>query len=233
MTDSCTLSRISINGYLTFINYSFKLIFYLCIQNLTDMSDTESCIVSFLTDTDSLHISLSCMINSLNTVNVIVEFTLNYRFKIRLHSLSRYFYHVSDRILASQFHFIYIWSYNCNLVVLYLIHASCLHKFCTIHTGTVELNLHIFTTDNLAFECRRKRNRNINIGNFDLNISGFQRNLIKISNIRACDQRTRNFCNVFIFIGNHRESKFDCSCTSSQNHIIDRFKRIDKCRYSL
>ena len=197
------------------------------------MSDTESCIVSFLTDTDSLHISLSCMINSLNTVNVIVEFTLNYRFKIRLHSLSRYFYHVSDRILASQFHFIYIWSYNCNLVVLYLIHASCLHKFCTIHTGTVELNLHIFTTDNLAFECRRKRNRNINIGNFDLNISGFQRNLIKISNIRACDQRTRNFCNVFIFIGNHRESKFDCSCTSSQNHIIDRFKHIDKCRYSL
>ena len=53
MTDSCTLSRIGINSYLTLVNYSFELILNLCIQNFSDMSHTESCIVSFLTDTDS------------------------------------------------------------------------------------------------------------------------------------------------------------------------------------
>ena len=173
------------------------------------------------------------MHNTLDAVQVVMELTLEYRLKVSLHALAGNLYHVADAVLAAYLELVEVRSDYFDLVVLNLRCVLCLNQLEAVHTGTVELNLHIFTTDNLAFECRRKRNRNINIGNFDLNISGFQRNLIKISNIRACDQRTRNFCNVFIFIGNHRESKFDCSCTSSQNHIIDRFKRIDKCRYSL
>ena len=73
MTDSCTLSRICINSNFTFINNCVKFILNLCIENFTDMFDLEACSKCIFADTDSLHISLSCMVYTFDTVDVVME----------------------------------------------------------------------------------------------------------------------------------------------------------------
>ena len=117
MTDSCTLSRICINSNFTFINNCVKFIFNLCIENFTDMFDLEACSKCIFADTDSLHISLSCMVYTFNTVDVVMEFTLDNRLEVRLHVLAGNLNNVCDAVLASFFHLINFRSYNCNLMV--------------------------------------------------------------------------------------------------------------------
>ena len=120
MTDSCTLSRICIDNNLTFINNCIELILNRCIKNFTDMFDSESCIKCVNADTDTLHITLSCMVYTLDTVDVVVEFTLDNRFKVRLHVLTCNFNNICNAVLAAEFHLIYFRSDQCDLVILYL-----------------------------------------------------------------------------------------------------------------
>ena len=101
MTDSCTLSRICINSNFTFINNCVKFILNLCIENFTDMFDLEACSKCIFADTDSLHISLSCMVYTFDTVDVVMELTLDNRFKVRLHVLAGNFNNICNAVLAS------------------------------------------------------------------------------------------------------------------------------------
>ena len=219
MTDSCTLSRICINSNFTFINNCVKFIFNLCIENFTDMFDLEACSKCIFADTDSLHISLSCMVYTFDTVDVVMELTLDNRFKVRLHVFTCNFNNICNAVLAAKFHVVYFRTNNCNLVVFYFTRFTCMYKLCTVYTGTIKFNLHVFTTDNLTFECRCKSNRDINVCNFDLDVTGFQRSCIPFGDVFLADKALRYSCNIFLVCDN-RESKSDSACTTSYDHII-------------
>ena len=219
MTDSCTLSRICINSNFTFINNCVKFILNLCIENFTDMFDLEACSKCIFADTDSLHISLSCMVYTFNTVDVVMEFTLDNRFKVRLHVLAGNFNNICDAVLAAKFHVVHFRTNNSNLVVFYFARFTCMYKLCTVYTGTIEFNLHVFTTDNLTFECRCESNRDIDVCNFNLDVTCFQRSCIPFGDVFLADQALRYSCNIFLVCDN-RESKSDSACTTSYDHII-------------
>ena len=140
MTHSGTLIRICIDSYLTLIYNSLELILYLSVKNFTKVFCSETCCKSIIADTDTEHIPLSCVIYTFNAVYIIVEFTLDNRFKIRLHLLTSYFYHVGKAVLASRFEAIDFRTYDSNLVILDLVHFLSLHKLYAVHTGTVKFH---------------------------------------------------------------------------------------------
>ena len=230
MTHSGTLIRICIDSYLTVIYNSLELILYLSVKNFTKVFCSETCCKSIIADTDTEHIPLSCVIYTFNAVYIIVEFTLDNRFKIRLHLLTSYFYHVGKAVLASRFEAIDFRTYDSNLVILDLVHFLSLHKLYAVHTGTVKFHTHIFTTNDLTFKGRRKCYRNIHLCDLDLDSSCFKGNLIKVSNVRTRDQGSWYFHNVLILIGDYRETKLDRTSTGCKNYIINRFESIYKCR---
>ena len=230
MTHSGTLIRICIDSYLTLIYNSLELILYLSVKNFTKVFCSETCCKSIIADTDTEHIPLSCVIYTFNAVYIIVEFTLDNRFKIRLHLLTSYFYHVGKAVLASRFEAIDFRTYDSNLVILDLVHFLSLHKLYAVHTGTVKFHTHIFTTNDLTFKGRRKCYRNIHLCDLDLDSSCFKGNLIKVSNVRTRDQGSWYFHNVLILIGDYRETKLDRTSTGCKNYIINRFESIYKCR---
>ena len=95
-------------------------------------------------------------------------------------------------MLGSNLECIEIRSDHFDLVILYFAHILGLYQLKAVYTGTVELNLHIFTTDDLALECRCVSNRDINICNLDLDVSCLKRGSIELGNIRLYDQALRN-----------------------------------------
>src|SRR5699024_5595460 len=98
-------------------------------------------------------------------VDVVMELTLDNRLKVRLHVLSSDFYNIGDGILTSQFHFVYVRTYNGDLVIFNLCSVYSLYQLSTVYTRTIKFNLHIAAADDLTFKCRSESNRNIDICN--------------------------------------------------------------------
>ena len=169
------------------------------------MFQTEACVKCFFSDTDTEHITLSCMVNSFDTVDIVMELTLDNRFEIRLHVLSGNFYNICNAVLASQFHFIYIRTNDSDLMVFDLGSIYSLYQLGTVYTGSVELYLHVAAADDLAFKCGSECYRDINICDLDLNVTGFQRSSVEFAYIRLADQALRNFCNTFL-VCDYREA---------------------------
>ena len=197
------------------------------------MFQTETSFECRDSDTDTLHISLSCMVYTLDAVDVVMEFTLDNRLEVRLHVLSSYFYYVSDAVLASKFHLIYFWTNHCNLMVFYFRKLTCLYKLCTVYAGTIKLNLHFFTTDDLTFKCRCECYRNVDVCNLNLDITSFKRSSVEFADIFLNDQALRYTEDILCLVCNYRESKCDCACSTSYDYVIQRCKCIYECRYTL
>ena len=197
------------------------------------MFDLESSLKSCLADTDTLHITLTCMIYTLDTVDVVVEFTLDNRLKVWLHVLSCNFYNVCNAVLAAKFHIINLRTNNCDLVVFDLRSITGMYKLCTVYTGTIELNLHIFTTDDLTLECRCESNRDINVCDLDLNVTSLKRSSVEFAYILLNDKALRYAEDILCLVCDNREAKCDCTCTTSYDHVIQRFECVNECRYTI
>ena len=228
MTDSCTLCRICVNLNLTFIYYGCELTLNLCVQNLTDVFCTETCCECILADTDTDHVTLSCMHDTLDTVQIGVELTLEYRLEVCLHVLSCYLYHISDALFASYRHLIHIRSDQLDLVILDLACFFCMYQLTAVYSGTVKLYLHIAAADDLAFESRCECYRNVDVCDLDLNVSCLKRSCVEFGNILLNDQALRN--TEGLLVCDNREAKCDCSCSTCYDHFIQRCKCINKCR---
>ncbi|CDB21338.1 unknown [Blautia sp. CAG:52] len=233
MTNSCTLCRVCVNNNFTFVNNCFKFIFNGCIQNFTDMFQTESCSKCVFADTDTLHISLSCMVYTFDTVDVVMEFTLDNRFKVRLHVFTGNFNNICNAVFASQFHVVYFRSYNCDLMIFDLAGINSMNQLSTVNTGTIEFNLHVTTTNDLTFECGCECYRDIDVCDLDLDITSFQRCCIEFAYIFLNDQALRNSCDIFCFVGDYRESQCDSTSTTCYDYVIQRSECVNECRYTL
>ena len=230
MTDSCTLSRICVDHNLTLVNYSIKLVLNLRVKNLTDMFNTEACIKCCMADTDTLHISLTCVVYTLNAVDVVMEFTLDNRLEVRLHVLAGNLNNVCDAVLASFFHLINFRSYNCNLVILNFRSITGMYKLCTVYTGTIELNLHIFTTDDLTLKCRCKCNRDINVCDFDLNITSLKGSSVEFAYVLLNNKALWYAEDVLCLVCDYREAKCDGASSASNYNVIQRSECVNECR---
>ena len=233
MTDSCTVFRIGVNLHLTLVNNCLKLVLYLCVQNFAQMFCPETCCKSIFADTDTDHITLSGMHYTFDAVQVAVEFTLEYRLEVGLHALSCNLYHICDAVFASNFEFVEVRSDHFDLVIFYLRHIFGLYQLTAVYTGTVEFYLHIAAADDLAFKCGRERNRNVDVCDLDLNIACFQRSRVEFADVFLDDQALRNRRNILVIVGDYREAKCDRACSACNDHVIQRLKCIDECRYTV
>ena len=233
MTHLGTQLRIGDNLNLALIYNCVKLILNSCVQNLTDVLCTEACVKSVLAYTDTDHITLTGMHNTLDAVQVVMELTLEYRLKVSLHALSGNLYHVADAMLAAYLELVEVRSDYFDLVILNLRRILCLNQLEAVHTGTVELYLHIAAADNLALECGCEGNRDIDLGNLNLNISCFNRSSVELGYVLLNDQALRYTEDVLGLVGNYRETKSDCACTASYDNIIQRLERIYERRYTV
>ena len=230
MTHSGTLSRIRVDRNLTLVNNCIELILYRSVKNFTDVFDTETSIESIFADTYTLHVTLTGMVYTLDAVDVVMEFTLDNRLEIRLHVFACNLNNISDAVLAAQLHLIYFRSYNRDLVILDLGSIHGLNQLAAVHTGTIELNLHVTTTDDLTLECGCECNRDIDIGDLDLNITSLKRGSIEFAYVFLYDQALRYA--EGLLIGDYREAKSDSACATSYDNRIQRSKSIYECRYT-
>ena len=159
-----------------------------------------------------------------------MEFTLEYRLEVGLHTLSCYFYYITDALFASYRHFVDVRSYQCDLVIFDLRCILCHNQLAAVYTGAVEFNLHIAAADDLTFKCRCECNRNVDVCDLDLDISCFQRSCVEFGNVRLNDQALWNFERIFVC--DYRETKCDRTCSTCNDNRIKRCKCIYKCRYT-
>ena len=159
-----------------------------------------------------------------------MEFTLEYRFKVGLHTLSCYFYYITDALFASYRHFVDVRSYQCDLVIFDLRCILCHNQLAAVYTGAVEFNLHISAADDLTFKCRCECNRNVDVCDLDLDVSCFQRSCVEFGNVRLNDQALRNLESIFVC--DYRETKCDRTCSTCNDNRIKRCKCIYECRYT-
>ena len=166
-----------------------------------------------------------------------MEFTLEYRLEISLHRLARYLYHIRNALLAAFRHFINIRSNDLDLVVFHFGSILRLYQLEAVHTGAVELYLHIAAADNFALKCGSKSNRNIDMCNFNLNVACFQGGRIELAYIRLHDQALRNLdiyclCGCHI-VGNYREAECNSTCAACNNNRVKRSECVYKRRHTL
>ena len=233
MTKFGTLCFISYDGNCTFIYYCVKLVLNVCVQNFCKVFCTETSLEGRFADTDTDHITLSGMHNTLYTVYIAVEFTLEYRLEVGLHVLSSYIYDVSDLLFASYFHLIEVRSDESELVILNLACVFGANQLKAVFSGTVELNLHITSTDDLALECRCEGYRDINLGNLNLNVTCLKRGSVEFGYVFLNDQALRHTEDVLSLVGDYRETKCDSACTASYYYVIQRFECVYECRYTI
>ena len=157
-----------------------------------------------------------------------MELPLKDRLEIRLQALTGNFNEHSKVHDTAHFHFINIRTDHFDLMILHLIQLAAADQFKTIHFRSIKVDLHIFLTDDLSFKCRGVCKRDIDICDFDLDISCFQGGLNEIFGIFLNDQRLRNTPHILGIIGDDRESQCDRAAAAGYGHISDRFKCIDE-----
>ena len=165
-----------------------------------------------------------------------MEFTFEYRLEIGLHGLTGNFYYISDALFAAFRHSIDVRSDQFDLMIFDLSCILGLYQLEAIHTRAVELYLHITAADDLAFECRCECNRNIDMSNFDFDISCFQGGCIEFSNIFLNDKALW-YTSVYGIHGcsivcDDREAKCDSSCAACNDDSIQRCKCVYECRHT-
>ena len=168
---------------------------------------------------------------TLDAVDVAVEFTLEYGLEVCLHVLSGNFYHVCDRLFASYRELIKVRSDNFDLVIFDLAHIFSMNKLYTVNTGTIELNLHVATADDLTLECGCESNRDIDLGDLDLDVTCFQRCSIEFADVFLYDQALRY--TEGLFVGNYREAKSDSAGTAGNDHFVQRSECVNESRYTV
>ena len=197
------------------------------------MFDLESCVECINADTDTLHITLSCMVYTLDTVDVVMEFTLDNRLKVSLHILTSNFNNICDAVLAAEFHLIYFRSNDCDLVVFDLRSITGMYKLCTVYTGTIELNLHVFTTDDLALECGCKCNRDIDVCDLDLNVTSLKGSSVEFAYILLNDKALWYTEDILCLVCDYREAKCDSTSSACNYNVIQRSECVNKCRNTI
>ena len=174
MTKSGTLNTICDDRYRAFINNCVELIHNVTVQYFCQIFCTETGLEGSFADTDTDHVTLSGMHHTFNAVKITVEFTLKYWFKVGLHILSCYIYNVCDLLFASNFHLIKVRSDQLELMIFYFRGLFGTYQLEAVYSGSIELYLHITTTDDLTFISGGKCNRNRDFCYFDLNVAKFK-----------------------------------------------------------
>ena len=162
-----------------------------------------------------------------------MELTLDNRLEIGLHGFSGNINHICDAVLASQLHLVHIRSHDGDLVILYLGSVFGLYQLGAVHTGSVELYLHVTTADNLTFKSGSKCHRDIDLGNFDLNVACLQGSSIELAYILLHNQALGYAEDILGLVGDYREAQSDSAGSAGNDHIIQRREGIDECRYTL
>ncbi len=212
--------RICDDLHLALVHDRVKIILDLRVQHLADVFRAESRLIGRVTDTDADHVALSGMHHALDAVDIAVELTLEHGLEIGLHVLSRYFHDVAQAVLASKLEAVEVRSDQLDLVVLHLGRLFGLHQLEAVHSGSVELDLHLLAADDLAFKRGRERHRDIDLGDLDLDITGLQGGGVEPGDVFLHDQALRHPEDVLGLVGDDREAKGDRAGSAGNHHII-------------
>ena len=226
-----TLGRIGDDGHLALVHDSRELALYAGVQHLADMFQTEACLIGILAYTDADHVALSGVHHSLYAVQVGVELTLEYCLEVALHGLSGYIYDISDALLASLRHLVDVRSDKLDLVILHLGGFLGAYQLEAVHTGAVELYLHVAAADDLALESGSEGYRNVDLGDLQLDIAGFQRSRVELAHILLYNQALRHA--EGLLVGDNREAKSDGSCAAGYDHFVERSESVYEGRHTL
>ena len=169
---------------------------------------TEACFESSLAHTDTDQVTLSGMHDTFQTVDEVMEFTLEHGLEIALHVLAGHLYYVADGLLAADFHLVEVRSDQLDLVIFYVSHRQGTNQLETVlvRIGTVKLNLHFFSTDDLTLKCRSEGYGDIHLYEFDLDVSCLQRGSVEFLRILLDNQGLRNIPDVVFLVGDYREA---------------------------
>ena len=226
-----TLSRICNDLHLALIYNGRELALHAGVKNLADMFQTEACLIGLLADTDTDHVTLSCMHHTFHAVQIRMEFTLKYRLEIALHGFSGYLYDIGNALLASLRHLIDVRTDQLNLVILYLSSVLGQYQLEAVHTGAVELYLHIAAADDLALECGSESNRNVDLCDFQLDIACLKGGSVELAYVLLYDQALRYAEGLLVC--DYREAKSNSTCAAGYDYVIQRSKCVYECRYTL
>jgi len=228
-TQCCNLLRIGNNDYLALINNGAILALNLGIQNFTDVLGTEACSESSGADADTYHVTLTGMHDTFSTVDEVVELTLENRLKVALDVLTGNLNLNCQIHLAARLKLVNIGTKQFNLVVFHSSELFGLNQLEAVKTGTIDINMGVLLTDDFTFEGGGVSNGDINVGNLQLDIAGFQRGLNPLLNVLLQNQALGNSPVVmYHIVGDDGEAQSNSAGAAANGDVSYRSESVNK-----
>ena len=221
------------DGDLALVHNGLELALDLGVQHLADVTELEARLKVGLADTDTDHVTLTGVHNALDAVQIGVELPLHNGLEVGLHGLTGHVHGVGHGDLGAHGDLVDFRSDDGDLVVLDLGGFLGVHQLEAVHTGAVNLHLHIGTADDLALESGSEGNRDIDIGDLDLDVPGLQRGGVELLNIGLHDQALGNTEDVLLLVGDDGEAQSNGAGAAGNDHIVQRSEGVDESGHTL
>ena len=143
--------------------------------------------------------------------------------------LAAHFHNNSSVHLRAWCYVVKIGAFHHNRMVFDVFNVFNFNQLEAIHARTVNFHLHVGAANNLALERRGVGNRNVNLGNFDVNVACFQRCFNEGFRVRLQQNGFRNGANVVHVVGNNGEAHGHRASAKRKRVVVYRRKRIHEC----
>src|SRR5699024_1689860 len=137
---------------LALVHNGLELALDLGVQHFAQVTELEARLEVGLADTDTDHVTLTGVHDTLDAVDPGVDLPLHNGLEVGLHGLAGHFHGVGQGDLGADGDVVDFGSDDLDLVILDLSGFLALNQLEAVHTGAVHFHLHVAPADDFAFE---------------------------------------------------------------------------------
>ena len=192
------------------------------------MAEAEASLKVGLVDTDTDHVALAGVHQTLNAVQELVDLTLEDRLEVGLHVLARNLDGVAQGNLGAAFQLIQLGTLDDDLVILDLGGVLRGDQLEAVLAGAVNFDLHVALADDLAFERGGVGDRNVDLRDLQLDAACLDGGVDPVLGVVIDDQGLRNGPHVVVVVRDDREAQLDGAGAAGNGDVVDRLIGVDK-----
>ena len=194
---------------LALVNNGVEFGLDLRVQDFADVAEAEARLKVGLVDTDTDHVALAGVHQTLNAVQELVDLTLEDRLKVGLHGLAGDLDGVGQGDLAADGDLVHLGAFDGDLVILDLGGILGDDQLEAVLAGAVDLDLHIALADDLALKGGGVGHGNVDVRDLELDAAGFDGGVDPVLGVLVDDQALRNGPHIVGVVRDDGEAHLD------------------------